>query len=195
MRRDPPPQSLRRDRRPGVSTHVQLAGVENVSRSFHVHREPRPPKVFGASSPRFWGVPHNQSFSRSKDGSCPMRLPAMGRVACAATVAASLKLTRVALTHLSDVPINKAQAGSSAEGRCIPWCSGLSGVGADPAAAGLVWRLMRRDALGSQRMLNTLGLKTFLGRSTRTGSRSHRKSSGRAVHGFGYATQSVLFTV
>ena len=52
---------------PGGSTHAQYAGVENVSRSFHAHREPQQFTHFGSH--------HNTSFSRSKDETCLMRLP------------------------------------------------------------------------------------------------------------------------
>ena len=53
--------------------------------------------------------------------------------------------------------------------------SDLSDVGADRPIAGMALDKMRRP--GTQRMLNTLGLKTSLGRSTRTGSRSSRRVS------------------
>jgi hypothetical protein len=46
------------------------AGVKNVSRSFHALREPQ-------QSTRL-GPPRNSSCSRSKDGTCPMRLPGLG---------------------------------------------------------------------------------------------------------------------
>jgi hypothetical protein len=74
VRCDPTPQSLRRDRGP---THAQHARVENASRSFHTHREPRQSTCFGR--------PRDNSCSRSKDGTCLMRLPCYGwcvRAAC-----------------------------------------------------------------------------------------------------------------
>ena len=52
---------------PEAQRHVQHAGVENVSRSFHAHREPQ---QFTRSGP-----PRGKSFSRLKDGSFLMRLP------------------------------------------------------------------------------------------------------------------------
>ena len=48
--------------------------------------------------------------------------------------------------------------------------SGLLLVGADRPFAGVAFSKMRRP--GAQRTFNTLGLKTSLGRSTRSGSRS-----------------------
>jgi hypothetical protein len=68
VRCDPPPQSLRRDRPPGL-TLVQHAAVEDVSRSFHPLREPQ-------QSTRS-GPPYDKSCSRSKDGACLMRLPSV----------------------------------------------------------------------------------------------------------------------
>jgi hypothetical protein len=41
---------MRRDA-PGLNA-LKPGRIENVSRSFHAHREPQPPKVFGASSAR-----------------------------------------------------------------------------------------------------------------------------------------------
>jgi hypothetical protein len=87
IRCDPPPQSLRRDRRPGEPTHVQHAGVENVSRPFHAHREPQ-------QSTRF-GPPRNNSFSRSKDRPFLMRLPSEPVCACAPPAATPLRLTGI----------------------------------------------------------------------------------------------------
>jgi hypothetical protein len=56
-------------------THAQHAGVENVSRSFHAHREPQ-------QSTRF-GQPRDNSFSRSKDATVLMRRPSARGGACA----------------------------------------------------------------------------------------------------------------
>ena len=53
-------------RRPGTERTFNTVG-KNVSRPFHPYREPR-------QSTRF-GPPHNNSFSRSKDGIYLMRLP------------------------------------------------------------------------------------------------------------------------
>jgi hypothetical protein len=53
-------------RRPGTQRHAQNAGVENVSRSFHAHREPQQSTRFGPS--------RDSSFSWSKDGTFLMRL-------------------------------------------------------------------------------------------------------------------------
>jgi hypothetical protein len=53
--------------------------------------------------------------------------------------------------------------------------SDLSDVGADRPFAGMAFDKMRRP--GTKRTLNTLGLKTSLGRSTRTGSRSSPRVS------------------
>jgi hypothetical protein len=39
-------------RRPGTKRTLATLGLKNVSGSFRAHREPQPPKVFGASSPR-----------------------------------------------------------------------------------------------------------------------------------------------
>jgi hypothetical protein len=50
-------------------THAQHDEVENVSRSFHAHREPQ-------QSTRF-GLPSNNSYSRFKDGTFLMRLPSV----------------------------------------------------------------------------------------------------------------------
>jgi hypothetical protein len=75
IRCDPPPQSDSTElaecpaarQAPGDQTHVQHAGVENVSRLFHAHREPQ-------QSTRS-GPPRNNSFLRCKDGTFLMRLP------------------------------------------------------------------------------------------------------------------------
>jgi hypothetical protein len=74
-------------RRPGDPTHAQHAGVENVSRSFHAHREPQ-------QSTRF-APPRNNSFSSSKDGTFLMRLPSERSGACAPPAATPLRLTRM----------------------------------------------------------------------------------------------------
>jgi hypothetical protein len=70
--------------RPG-STHVQHAGVERVSGSFHAHREPRQSTRFGAR--------RDNSFSRFNDGTFPMRLPSGTPGACALPAATSLRFT------------------------------------------------------------------------------------------------------
>jgi hypothetical protein len=62
------------------------AGVEIVSSSFHAHREPQLPTRLGPS--------HDMSFSRSRDGTCLMRLPSVMGGAWAPTAATSLRLTR-----------------------------------------------------------------------------------------------------
>jgi hypothetical protein len=72
---------------PGGSTHAQYAGVENVSRSFHAHREPQQSTCLG--------LPHDKSSSRSRDGSFLMRLPSAPNCACAPAAATSLRLTRI----------------------------------------------------------------------------------------------------
>jgi hypothetical protein len=74
-------------RRPGTQRHAQHAGVENVSRSFHAHREPQQSTRFCPS--------RNSSCSRFKDGTFLMRLPSDTGNACAPTAARSLKLTRM----------------------------------------------------------------------------------------------------
>jgi hypothetical protein len=74
-------------RRPGDPTHAQYAGVENVSRWFHAHREPQ-------QSTRF-GPPLNKSSSRSKHGTFLMRLPSEPGCACAPPAATPLRLTRI----------------------------------------------------------------------------------------------------
>jgi len=65
---------------------AQHAGVENISRSFHAHREPQQSTCFGP--------PRDNSCSRSKDGTYLMRLPGMGG-ACAPTANTSFRLTRI----------------------------------------------------------------------------------------------------
>jgi len=55
--------------------------------------------------------------------------------------------------------------------------SDLSDVGANRPFAGVTFNKMRRP--GTQRTLNTLGLKTLLNRSKRTGSRSSPHVSAR----------------
>jgi hypothetical protein len=74
-------------RRPGDPTHAQHARVENVSRSFHAHREPQ-------QSTRF-APPRNNSFSSSKDATFLMRLPSERSGACAPPAATPLRLTRM----------------------------------------------------------------------------------------------------
>ena len=69
---------------PRDPTQAQHVRIENVSRSFHAHREPQ-------QSTRF-GPPRNNSFSRSKDGTILTRLPARGG-ACAPPAATLLRLT------------------------------------------------------------------------------------------------------
>ena len=68
-------------------THVQTLGLKTALTSFHAPREPQ-------QSTRL-DLPHDKSYSRSKDETPLMRLPSdMGR-ACAPTAAMSLKFTRV----------------------------------------------------------------------------------------------------
>ena len=82
-----PPSAFSKMRRPADPTHPQHAGVENVSRSFRVHREPQQSTRFG---------PHrNNSFSRSKDGTFLMRLPSEPGCACAPLAATPLRSTRM----------------------------------------------------------------------------------------------------
>ena len=69
----------------GRSATLQDARVENVSRSFHAHREPQ-------QSTRF-GPPRNKSFSRFKEGPFLMRLPSVMVGECAPNAATSLRLT------------------------------------------------------------------------------------------------------
>jgi hypothetical protein len=76
-------RSIRCDAR--GSTHVQHAGVERVSGSFHAHREPRQSTRFGAR--------RDNSFSRFNDGTFPMRLPSGTPGACALPAATSLRFT------------------------------------------------------------------------------------------------------
>ena len=68
-------------------THVQHAGVENVSRSFPAHREPQQPTRFAPT--------RNNSFSGSKHGTFLMWLPSVSGRACTPTAAglSSLKTT------------------------------------------------------------------------------------------------------
>ena len=61
------------------------------------------------------------------------------------------------------------------EGRCIPHFR-IYRMSAQKDRV-LVWSSIRCDAPGNQRTFNTLGLKTSLGRSTRTGSRSSPRVS------------------
>jgi hypothetical protein len=70
IRCDPPPQSLRRDRRPRGANARSTRWVENVSGSFHAHREPQQSTRFGPA--------RNKSFSCLKDGTFLMRLPCYG---------------------------------------------------------------------------------------------------------------------
>jgi hypothetical protein len=74
-------------RRPGDPTHAQHAGVENVSRLFHAHREPQ-------QSTRF-APPRNNSFSSSKGRTFLMRLPSEPGGACAQPAVTPLRLTRM----------------------------------------------------------------------------------------------------
>jgi hypothetical protein len=75
-------------RRPGAQRTFQHAGVENVSWLFHTLREPR-------QSTRL-GPPYDRSCSRSKDGTCLMRLPsAMGGVRPLLLLRPFVKLTRM----------------------------------------------------------------------------------------------------
>jgi hypothetical protein len=69
---------------PGLEARSN-AGVEHVSTSFHTPREPQ-------QSTRL-GPPCDKIFSRFKDGTYLMRLPAGMHGACVPTAAASLKLT------------------------------------------------------------------------------------------------------
>jgi hypothetical protein len=73
---------------PGLNAHVQHAEVENVSWLFHTLREPR-------QSTRS-GPPYDRSCSRSKDGTCLMRLPSvMGGVRPLLLLRPFVKLTRM----------------------------------------------------------------------------------------------------
>jgi hypothetical protein len=76
--------------------------------------------------------------------------------------------------NLSDVAAGGAEPRHSG-GALHSAFSGLSHVGANRLFAGLAFDKMRRP--GTQRTLNTPGLKTSLGRSTRTGSRSSPRVS------------------
>jgi len=76
-------------RRPGVQRGFKRCMVENASRSLHAPREPQ-------LSTRL-GLPHDKSFSRSKDRTCLMRLPSDMGGACALTAATSLGLTPMGL--------------------------------------------------------------------------------------------------
>ena len=77
-------------RRPGTQRHAQHAGVENVSRSFHAHREPQQSTRFGPS--------RDSSFSWSKDGTFLMRLLSDMGGACAPAAATSLSVSRQLLS-------------------------------------------------------------------------------------------------
>jgi hypothetical protein len=72
---------------PREPTHAQHAGVENVSRSFHAHREPQQSTRFGPT--------RNDSFSRSKDGTILMRLPSARGGVCTPPAATPPRLTPV----------------------------------------------------------------------------------------------------
>jgi hypothetical protein len=78
--------------------------------------------------------------------------------------------------------VNQRTSGSwphaqSRTGRCIPRLQ-IYRMSA-PTDRLLVWRSIRCDAPGTEGTLNTLGLKTSPGRSTRRGSRSSPRVSAR----------------
>jgi hypothetical protein len=76
--------------------------------------------------------------------------------------------------NFSDLVAVGAHAPPRTEGRCIPRLQ-IYRMSAQTDRL-LVWRSIRCDA-GTKRTLNTLGLKTSLGGSTRTGSRSSPRVS------------------